>query len=229
MNESERLVGFAPDPGDAATVAIAGAMASAAKRPGWPLLRGMQQSELVSLLDRRFPGAREQLPWLSCQPVPDDLDAEFQDVLALLLEVAEPGEDARALACAVASAALFDNHLWEDLQLPRRAALSEMLNAHFGALAARNTRNMRWKAFFYKQLCERAELVCRAPTCDACNEYSLCFGSEEERSAPGSGQVPSLCQGRWFTDAWRPRSRAPVHHHGKWFSEADSMNPGRRK
>lgn len=78
-----------------------------------------------------------------------------------------------------ASASLFDNHLWQDLRLSNRRMLSVVLGTHFPELARRNTGNMRWKAFFYKQLCEGAGMVCRAPSCGACDDYNECFGSEE--------------------------------------------------
>jgi nitrogen fixation protein NifQ len=39
---------------------------------------------------------------------------------------------------------------------------------------------MKWKKFFYKQLCEREGVnACKAPSCAACDDYSKCFGSED--------------------------------------------------
>jgi nitrogen fixation protein NifQ len=39
---------------------------------------------------------------------------------------------------------------------------------------------MKWKKFFYKQLCLREGLtLCKAPSCDVCSDYALCFGAEE--------------------------------------------------
>ena len=73
-----------------------------------------------------------------------------------------------------------DNHLWQDMGLSSRAALSELMNAWFPTLAAKNTGDMKWKKFFYKQLCERADIfICKAPTCGACIDYDKCFGPED--------------------------------------------------
>ena len=45
----------------------------------------------------------------------------------------------------------------------------------------KNTGNMKWKKFFYKQLCDRAEVnLCKAPSCQVGADYRSCFGPEEE-------------------------------------------------
>ncbi len=72
------------------------------------------------------------------------------------------------------------DHLWRDLGLSERTFLGELLNNNFPELAARNTKDMKWKKFFYKQLCERdGGYVCRAPTCEQCAVYNDCFGPED--------------------------------------------------
>jgi len=92
----------------------------------------------------------------------------------------EPSPDLVALAEAVARACMGDDHLWHDLGLPSRAALSGLLHEHFPGLAARNANNMRWKKFFYQQLCAQVGVrACRAPSCGVCAHYGDCFGSEE--------------------------------------------------
>lgn len=106
---------------------------------------------------------------------------EFGDLLDLLLEHRTiPDEKSRWLAHAVATACMADNHLWQDMGLPGRTVLSQLLNTFFTSLAQRNTGDMKWKKFFYRQICERSGLmVCRAPSCKVCSDYSNCFGSEE--------------------------------------------------
>lgn len=111
-------------------------------------------------------------------------DDEVDEVLALLLEHADDragtAEECRAVAHTVAWACLGDDHLWQDLQLPDRAALSALMTRWFPRLAAKNTHDMKWKRFLYKQLCDRAEVqACRAPSCGVCSDYGHCFGSEE--------------------------------------------------
>jgi len=111
-------------------------------------------------------------------------DDEVDDVRTLLLDWADPGAgtagEIRQLAETVAVACLGDNHLWQDLQLPSRAALSALMAHWFPALKARNSGDMKWKKFLYKQLCERAEIqVCKAPSCAVCADQPLCFGPED--------------------------------------------------
>jgi nitrogen fixation protein NifQ len=115
-------------------------------------------------------------------------DDEVADVCALLLEHADPAagppDAAAATAEWLAVACLGDNHLWQDLQLPSRAELTALMNHWFPALAARNDRDMKWKKFFYKQLCDRAEIsVCRAPSCAVCSDYALCFEADARPAA----------------------------------------------
>lgn len=111
--------------------------------------------------------------------LPRARDDEYEDLLALLLDHGS-GPESRPLAAAVAKGCLGDNHLWQDLGLPHRQALSDLLQEHFPRLFARNTGNMRWKKFFYLQLCEQAEIrACRAPSCGVCAHLAECFGNED--------------------------------------------------
>jgi nitrogen fixation protein NifQ len=110
-------------------------------------------------------------------------DDEVDEVRTLLIAFADPRSGSPAeialVAETVALACLGDNHLWQDLQLPSRAELSALMGYWFPALTARNDRDMKWKKFLYKQLCERAEIqVCKAPSCAVCTDYGLCFGPE---------------------------------------------------
>ncbi|NRT58446.1 nitrogen fixation protein NifQ [Sphaerotilus uruguayifluvii] len=109
---------------------------------------------------------------------------EIEEVSSLLLEHADPGvgsgADRAEVAGIVALACLGDDHLWQDLQLASRVELGVLLRRWFPALAAKNTGDMKWKKFFYKQLCERAEIhACRAPSCAVCSDHAACFGPEE--------------------------------------------------
>lgn len=108
---------------------------------------------------------------------------EVDDVRALLLEFAQR-EPAPWLASAVAVACLGDNHLWQDLGLPSRAVLSQLLGTYFPTLVARNRGDMKWKKFLYKELCDRAQVLCRAPSCAVCSDYAFCFGPEEGPALP---------------------------------------------
>lgn len=122
----------------------------------------------------------------SATPVPLALarratrDDEVEDVRTLLLEGAAPLPGVDVMAETVAVACLGDNHLWQDLQLSHRGELSALMLHWFPAVAARNTRDMKWKKFLYKQLCEREELfICKAPSCAVCVDRPICFGPED--------------------------------------------------
>ncbi|HMN82053.1 MAG TPA: nitrogen fixation protein NifQ [Burkholderiaceae bacterium] len=112
---------------------------------------------------------------------------EVVDLTTLLMEFADPQAGppamARAIARGIAVASLGDNHLWQDMQLRSRAELSALIRQWFPRLAARNDRDMKWKKFFYKQLCEREQIfVCRSPSCAVCSDYDYCFGPEDATS-----------------------------------------------
>lgn len=72
-----------------------------------------------------------------------------------------------------------NDHLWEDLGLWNRSDLSKLMVENFEPLARRNNRDMKWKKFLYKQLCEAEDIyTCRAPSCEVCSDYQNCFGPE---------------------------------------------------
>lgn len=184
------LLGYARDARDSLALTFVSAIAQArsssrlAGRPGF----GLDADEFAALLDRYFPGAAAAYLTPAVRAVlarsasrPPDTD-EFDDLVRLLLEFrADDSRESRWLAYAIGACCLGDDHLWQDMGLPNRQALSELLNRWFPSLAARNTGGMRWKKFFYKQLCERdGAFVCRSPSCAVCVEYSNCFGPEED-------------------------------------------------
>jgi nitrogen fixation protein NifQ len=111
-------------------------------------------------------------------------DDEISMVRELLLAHRSTfGEDGRWLAFMIARRALESNHLWEDLGLRDRTELSRLLSRHFAPLATRNTKNMRWKRFFYRMLCESDGFVmCSTPVCTNCRDFGLCFGEESGES-----------------------------------------------
>lgn len=106
---------------------------------------------------------------------------EWLDVRDLLLEHRD-GKSALEVpfAAIVAAGCLGGDHLWRDLGLPDRGALGRLLRENFGALTQKNVGDMKWKKFFYKQLCEQeGGYVCRSPSCEECVAYDDCFGPED--------------------------------------------------
>ncbi|NJA07692.1 nitrogen fixation protein NifQ [Methylococcaceae bacterium WWC4] len=105
---------------------------------------------------------------------------EKQDLEVLLRQFAVEADDREILISLIVSACLGSDHLWQDLGLWSRKDLSDMLRRNFPELVARNSKDMKWKKFLYKQLCEAEGLyVCRAPSCEVCHDYPQCFGPED--------------------------------------------------
>ncbi|NTV96893.1 MAG: nitrogen fixation protein NifQ [Thiobacillus sp.] len=159
--------------------ALAGALDAAARgviQAPSPTL-GLDGERFRALMKRHFP-ILDEADYTGCEALPE---GEFDDLVQLFLaHRSHDGPEADWLAYAIASACMGGDHLYQDMGLPNRQALSDLLNQHFTALFAKNVGNMKWKKFFYKQLCDRAEVhVCQAPSCQACNDYMNCFGPED--------------------------------------------------
>jgi nitrogen fixation protein NifQ len=172
------LMGRSRFPADLRTAAFAGVITQALAAHRRPLIRGMTERDFQALMRSCFPGYQLRNGWApSSEFSPAD---EFDDLLNLLLDHrAHPGEASTWLSCAIASAAMLDNHLWQDMGLPNRPILSHLLRDNYPGLAARNTGDMKWKKFFYRQLCERAGvMICKSPNCAECCDYALCFSPE---------------------------------------------------
>lgn len=154
-----------------------------------PFHLGLGTAEYAALIQANFPqeprlydGAPAQAA--ECDALRAELlelrRDEWQELRDLLLG-GRAGRDAleAALACIIAAACLGGDHLWRDLGMHSREQLRELLEFNFPRLARRNVNNMRWKKFFYKQLCEQdGGYVCRAPSCEHCPTYHDCFGEE---------------------------------------------------
>jgi nitrogen fixation protein NifQ len=102
----------------------------------------------------------------------------FEDIFALLWQYRRDDKaDTEIVAHFLVAGCAGENHLWEDMGLPDRETLSRLIRHYFPALFHKNKANMRWKKFFYKQLCDRVESrVCKAPSCGECIDYASCFG-----------------------------------------------------
>jgi len=163
-----------PDPFDRHVFACAVAIAG-----GEPLGigLGLSAAALAALAARYFPGdARFNGPGGDAPAA-----LEEPDLRALLLDHARAGSDEAVwLAHILARRSLGANHLWQDLGLPNRADLSALIRRHFPGLAAANRGDMKWKKFFYRELCRReGMLICKAPTCESCTDFDVCFAAED--------------------------------------------------
>lgn len=146
-----------------------------------PQALGLGEYAFQMLLAQHFPGYRLHSAAPSAKSLDFSRMLEKQDLEQLLRQfAATANDDSEWLIAIIVAACLGSDHLWQDLGLWSRDDLSAMLNHNFPQLAALNHKNMKWKKFLYKQLCEAEGLyVCRAPSCEVCKDYGFCFGAEE--------------------------------------------------
>jgi nitrogen fixation protein NifQ len=171
---------------------IASQVAGAGALPPW---LGLQAGAFRRLLAYHFPGVR--FPVVADPPgperpggqprcrlvsdqVPDPREDERGELERLLL-MHRAGESPSEvwMAQVVAAGCMSSDHLWQDLGLMDRRELTALMRRNFPALAGRNVRDMKWKRFLYKQLCEAEGIyTCRAPSCEVCTDYHVCFGPD---------------------------------------------------
>ncbi|WP_237153184.1 nitrogen fixation protein NifQ [Oryzibacter oryziterrae] len=144
---------------------------------------GLKPGEIGRLLDRRFPILRRaalELEWMAESPA-DDEELMLRELLMAHRSGREPLSS--WLAVIIARRAMRADHLWQDLGLGSRDELNRLLKTHFSVLHAGNTRNMRWKKYFYRVLCEEEGFsLCTAPSCSVCTDFQSCFGEEDGMS-----------------------------------------------
>ena len=145
---------------------------------------GLWPAALGELLVAYFPSAWRYLPARTGGTGTGGDAREEPDLRALLYEHRSTfGVEALWLSSIIARRSLGANHLWQDLGLFSRGDLNVLMERHFRGLKIRNSGDMKWKKFFYRQLCELDGLtVCKAPTCDACVDFATCFGPETGES-----------------------------------------------
>ncbi len=153
---------------------------AAAVGEGRPLAEGLGlgSRDMAALFARYFP--RSQGLIRASGASPGQGEPEEPDLRRLLLDHRTRGTiEEEWLARIIARRSLGANHLWQDLGLSNRGEVSTLLDRHFHALAAKNTGHMKWKKFFYRQLCLQADVkVCSSPNCEVCDDFAACFGDE---------------------------------------------------
>ncbi|OGG94494.1 MAG: hypothetical protein A2508_08865 [Candidatus Lambdaproteobacteria bacterium RIFOXYD12_FULL_49_8] len=148
-----------------------------------PYYLGLKESEFEKMIKAYFGDLRVVAP--TCAPLDESRCPEREDLERYLASEAENLNPSTLWFIQIIIAGLLGaNHLWEDLGLVSRPELRRLLEAVFPKMAVKNTQNMRWKKFIYKQLCiaEGFVYVCRSPSCEQCSEYSLCFETKEEQT-----------------------------------------------
>jgi nitrogen fixation protein NifQ len=141
---------------------------------------GLTEDAFRAMLDRYF-GGTDLAGFCARGDEPDETAIEEEDLGLLLLDHRARGEPIEEwLAAMIAHACRRSDHLWQDLGLTSRKDVTEMMHRHFPGLALLNVKDMKWKKFFYKQLCEREDIrICKSPNCESCSDYEICFGPED--------------------------------------------------
>lgn len=144
---------------------------------------GLGRPELESLTDQWAPAARRFFD-LAAEPAVVTLDDEEQQLHDLLTRFkSDTSPLCGWIASIVARRSMAPTHLWQDLGLFERGELNRLMSERFPTLAAANVDNMKWKKFFYRQLCELEGFsLCAAPSCRACDDFDACFGAEDGSS-----------------------------------------------
>ena len=146
-----------------------------------PACMGLSPEIYQYMLIRHFSGI--ELPEHAASRIDADprRQPERAELRLLLLEHrANADVSEEWMADIIVSACMGGNHLWQDLGLWSRRDLTDLMRTSFPALVARNDRDMKWKKFFYKQLCIQEGIVtCRSPSCQVCVDYQECFGPED--------------------------------------------------
>lgn len=142
---------------------------------------GLSEERFASMLQAYFPGAMMPEGIESGEIVDPARMQEGAELRTLILNHAETlDEKTRWMAEVLVAGCMGGDHLWQDLGLWSRKDLSRLIAHNFPALAAKNDKDMKWKKFLYKQLCNAEGIyVCRSPSCEVCPDYSDCFGPEE--------------------------------------------------
>ena len=152
---------------------------------------GLSPDALRDLLSAYFAHALPSImsagDWSDCA---GEDQLEEPDLRQLLLDHRSAGVVAEEwLAAIIARRSVAANHLWQDLGLFDRDQLNGLMERHFAALRRLNGGDMKWKKFFYRQLCARyGVVVCKAPNCEVCEDVADCFGGE-------AGEPLSVLQG----------------------------------
>ena len=157
---------------------IASWQAAGGSMPDW---LGLRPAAFRCLMVHHFPGVGLDALRARGRHLSEDRGDEIDELVGLML-LDKAGETPSEvwMAHIVAAGCMASDHLWQDLGLWSRGDLTELMRRNFPALAARNVKDMKWKRFLYKQLCETEGIyACRAPSCEVCTDYRVCFGPED--------------------------------------------------
>lgn len=142
---------------------------------------GLERPVYDWLLSRYYPGFKTESIIQPGRTLDLSRRDEMQELQSLLLEnISVDTETGQAMSWLITAGCLGQDHLWQDLGLWSRKSLSLLMTTFFQPLALKNDKDMKWKKFLYKQLCETEGIyTCRSPSCEVCVDYQNCYGLEK--------------------------------------------------
>jgi nitrogen fixation protein NifQ len=147
---------------------------------------GLAPEDVAAILETFFPGIEPALLARHATSAAGPPPKRNETVLGILLSHVPQDKDGRDLPAStwlariIAARAAHPGHLWRAMGLFERPELSRAIRRHLPSLAAANHRKMRWKRFLFKQVCDLSGgVMCKAPDCGVCSDYSLCFDTAE--------------------------------------------------
>ncbi len=166
-----------PEPGELIARMLASQVSGAGDMPRY---LGLSRVAFTTLMQRCFPGADlEQFDHYGKVLDPDRND-EHTELRQLFLSHADTeAQLSEWIADILVAGCMGGDHLWQDMGLWSRKDLTALIRSAFAPLADKNVHDMKWKKFFYKQLCiQEGVYTCRAPSCQVCADYQECFAPE---------------------------------------------------
>ena len=146
-----------------------------------PQWLGLGEAQFHTMMEHHFPAMHANSLVSVREAIGGERAAELDDLRELLVTNRSGRSESEIwMAEIVIAGCVGSDHLWQDLGLWQRADLWKLMLDNFAPLALRNDKDMKWKKFLYKQLCEAEGIyICRSPSCEVCVDYDNCFGSEE--------------------------------------------------
>lgn len=165
------------DPADLIARMLASQVASMGDMPRW---LGLPREEFNILMWTFFPGVDIEQFGHYGKEIDIARSDEHSELRQLFISHGEAEPQIKEwLADILIAGCMGGDHLWQDLGLWSRKDLTALIRSAFAPLADKNVHDMKWKKFFYKQLCiQEGVYTCRAPSCQVCADYAECFGPE---------------------------------------------------
>lgn len=141
---------------------------------------GLSEAEFEKMMKHHFPGVDLQQFAHYGKPLDLNRNDEHGELRKLFISHADADPAVTQwVADILVAGCMGGDHLWQDLGVWSRKDLTALIRTAFAPLADKNVHDMKWKKFFYKQLCiQEGVYTCRAPSCQVCADYAECFGPE---------------------------------------------------